>query len=244
MNGDNAESEQRPGQSEREFDLLPADLNLEDDLGRNIAHVPSGRTLAPNDVAPAGFPAFWSWVVVDEVDQGLAYLIRLDPTLIADIGTNVELAPYAEASPQRSQGESLDEQLRARGLGGVEAAALEFAAIVARSVPIERAAEMLSTTPEVVRRRLDDRTLIGVKVDSSVRVPLFQFDGEAELPGWAAVVSAFPADAHPVAVRRFVDQAHPDLVVQGRAATPRRWLLAGGDPDAVAVAVTQAYQAP
>lgn len=53
---------------------LDADLNMEDDDGRNFTRVapPAG---APNvgSVLVAGRPDFWSWVVVDEVDGEIVY---------------------------------------------------------------------------------------------------------------------------------------------------------------------------
>jgi hypothetical protein len=56
---------------------LPADLNAEDDDGRNIALVgdavnPAG--VVSGAVLVAGAPTFWSWVLVDAVEDGVAYL--------------------------------------------------------------------------------------------------------------------------------------------------------------------------
>lgn len=48
---------------------IPADLNMEDDLGRNFARTPLGRTFAPGDVAVAGRPDGWSWVLIDAADE-------------------------------------------------------------------------------------------------------------------------------------------------------------------------------
>lgn len=45
---------------------LDADLNMEDDNGRNFARVASPALLpAVGDVLVAGRPDFWSWVVID-----------------------------------------------------------------------------------------------------------------------------------------------------------------------------------
>jgi hypothetical protein len=56
---------------------LPADLNLEDDEGRNIARISDALTptkVRLGAVLVAGTPDFWSWVTVDEVDGETVYL--------------------------------------------------------------------------------------------------------------------------------------------------------------------------
>ncbi|MGE0796627.1 MAG: hypothetical protein AB7O29_14950 [Acidimicrobiia bacterium] len=55
---------------------LPADLNMEDDEGRNLAMLPADKTIAAGDVAVAGVPGFWSWVIVDEVADGFVFFTR------------------------------------------------------------------------------------------------------------------------------------------------------------------------
>lgn len=53
---------------------IDADLHMEDDIGRNIGRLPQGQPwLVPGVVATAGRPGAWSWVVVDEVDDGFVY---------------------------------------------------------------------------------------------------------------------------------------------------------------------------
>ena len=44
---------------------VEADLNMEDDEGRNLARVPRGYSFAPGDVAMAGRQQGWSWVLLD-----------------------------------------------------------------------------------------------------------------------------------------------------------------------------------
>lgn len=53
---------------------LDADLNMEDDGGRNFALLPASA-VAPvvGSVCVAGRPDFWSWVVVDEVSDRVVY---------------------------------------------------------------------------------------------------------------------------------------------------------------------------
>lgn len=55
---------------------LPADLNLEDDHGRNIARLSDAVTpeaVTPGAVLVAGTSRAWSWAVVDAVDTGFVH---------------------------------------------------------------------------------------------------------------------------------------------------------------------------
>jgi hypothetical protein len=53
---------------------LDADLNMEDDAGRNFARVTRpAPPPAVGDVRVAGRPDFWSWVVVDDVDGEIVH---------------------------------------------------------------------------------------------------------------------------------------------------------------------------
>jgi hypothetical protein len=58
---------------------LPADLNLEDDQGRNVARLadavaPDAGT--PGAVLVAGAARAWSWAAVESVDSGFVYSAR------------------------------------------------------------------------------------------------------------------------------------------------------------------------
>lgn len=49
---------------------LDADLNLEDDSGRNIAVLKQGKQRPHvGRVLVAGRPQFWSWAVIDSVEE-------------------------------------------------------------------------------------------------------------------------------------------------------------------------------
>jgi hypothetical protein len=55
---------------------LPADMNLEDDEGRNIARLADAvapDTVTPGAVLVADGPRAWSWAVVEGVDSGFVY---------------------------------------------------------------------------------------------------------------------------------------------------------------------------
>jgi len=58
------------------IDLL-ADLNLEDNQGRNVARLADAidpDTVTPGAVLVAGAPRAWSWAVVESVDNEFVYL--------------------------------------------------------------------------------------------------------------------------------------------------------------------------
>jgi hypothetical protein len=55
---------------------LPADLNVEDDQGRNVARLAESVTpdaITPGAVLVAGAPRAWSWAVVEAVGDVLVY---------------------------------------------------------------------------------------------------------------------------------------------------------------------------
>ena len=61
------------------IDLL-ADLNLEDDQGRNVARLADAiapSTVTPGTVLVVGDLRAWSWAVVDSVDSGFVYFRQI-----------------------------------------------------------------------------------------------------------------------------------------------------------------------
>jgi hypothetical protein len=101
------------------------------------------------------------------------------------------------------------------------------------------AAACLGWSPERVRRALRAGRLYGLREGQHWLLPRFQFD-VADAPCWSVVPGArrlFPRldpGLHPLAVRGwFARVPQPGLRRGGAALTPRAWLLAGGDPDAV-----------
>jgi len=65
---------------------LDADLNMEDDDGRNLARIPPSATQPiVGSVLVAGRPHFWSWVVIDEVADGIAYFHQVSARHAATI---------------------------------------------------------------------------------------------------------------------------------------------------------------
>ena len=63
--------------------------------------------------------------------------------------------------------------------------------------------------------------------------PDWQFTGSAVLPHLRAVLAALPAGSHPVPVRAFMTSPDEALMLGDRPASPRDWLVGGGEPGPV-----------
>ncbi len=77
---------------------LPADLNLEDDQGRNIARLSdavSPEAVTPGAVLVAGALRAWSWVVVEALDSGFVYFRQVSAHEAARRGSLVQPRPQA-----------------------------------------------------------------------------------------------------------------------------------------------------
>jgi len=112
---------------------------------------------------------------------------------------------------------------------------LEFAKLRVDALNVEEVARMLKVDPSRVRQRLTGRTrtLFGIKVGRSWRVPTFQFEGRRTVPGIEVVVSRLPLDLSPVAVHRWFTSPNPDLEIDDERVSPLDWLKAGNDPERV-----------
>lgn len=66
---------------------IDADLNMVDDDDRNLARLPAGSSrINVGDVAVAGRPGFWSWVLVDEIADGSVFFHQISSTEAASHG--------------------------------------------------------------------------------------------------------------------------------------------------------------
>jgi hypothetical protein len=77
---------------------LPADLNLEDDEGRNVARLADAVTadaVTPGAVLVAGVPRAWSWAVVESVDSGFVYFRQISARDAAQRGPLVRPLPQS-----------------------------------------------------------------------------------------------------------------------------------------------------
>lgn len=186
-----------------------------------------------------------------------------DPEMLADNpGWQSESRPRssltreAEAALRRGGGDpeagaSLEQSQKVSSVS-------RYAALLASSYTVEDAAELLGVSTSRVRQRLSGkrRTLFGVKTERGWRVPRTQFEHEEEVPTLSRVVQELPFDIHPLTFSRWFESPNPALdsldlagereeressvdsedaedAESSEAMSPRRWLLAGGDPGEV-----------
>jgi len=142
----------------------------------------------------------------------------------------------AEADALRSGG--LDPTPRTFGekgdplLDGV----LAYTSLVETGLTTLQAAKLLGVSDARIRQRLKERTLVAIRSGRSWRLPVFQFAGGKELPGWGEVAQGLPQDLSPVALERWLRFPNSELV-RGEEETvmsPRGWLLEGRPAKVVA----------
>lgn len=137
---------------------------------------------------------------------------------LIDVG--LDLSPYSE-----------DE-------GDIRAKTVAAHAVLAESaLTVGEAARALGVDDSRIRHRLKEGRLTGWK-DQGWRLPSWQFSGSGVLPGLEVILRALPEDQPALVVAAFMNTPQSDLVINDRPATPRQWLLAGGDPAIAAQLVT------
>jgi hypothetical protein len=125
----------------------------------------------------------------------------------------------------------------AREALGLHRTTAEYARLLHDSYTVERAARRLGVNASRIRQRLmgGRRTLLGIKVGKSWRIPAFQFQGRRLVPGIDRVVARLSPDLHPVAVHRWFTSPTPDLTHgDDTPVSPLDWLRAGYPPEAAA----------
>lgn len=169
-------------------------------------------------------------VGIDMSAADAAYLARYSGV---DDSSDADLAALDARSAARATAEA------SRGLSRNEVAAL--LAIDPSRVSHQIAAGRLYSYPGSQGRPVfPDWQFIPVTDEQDASHPAPKI---SVLPHLAAVIAAFPAGSHPVAVRTFITTSSPELSVHGSALSPRDWLGGGGDPAAVvALAVTLGEQ--
>lgn len=113
------------------------------------------------------------------------------------------------------------------------ASAGAYSALVATSLTVGEAAQLLGVTEGRVRHKIGRGDLYALP-SGRRRLPLWQFTGSTTLPGLAQVVRALPPDEHPLGVLAFMTTPQAELELAGEPVTPEQWLRAGGDPAPVA----------
>ncbi|SDC17162.1 DNA-binding protein [Actinokineospora iranica] len=102
------------------------------------------------------------------------------------------------------------------------------------ALTVSAAAHAVGVDTSRIRHRLSAGRLAGWKDRGGWRLPAWQFTSAGVLPGLEAVLAAVPDDQPPLVVAAFMTTPQPDLRINDQPATPRQWLLAGGDPTKVA----------
>lgn len=113
--------------------------------------------------------------------------------------------------------------------------------LVKTALTVDQAAALLGVTPDRIRRRLTQRTLLGIRVGPTYRLPTFQFTEDRELPGWNRVAPVFPDTAHMTAIAYFMTTQRPDLTDAGEPLSPVQWLYYGSDPDLLSQLICAAF---
>lgn len=102
------------------------------------------------------------------------------------------------------------------------------------ALTVTETATRLGVDDSRVRHRLKQHRLTGWKGHGGWRLPAWQFTADAALPGLDVVLPAVPDDQPALAVAGFMTTPQDDLRIHDTPASPRDWLLAGGDPARVA----------
>jgi len=113
----------------------------------------------------------------------------------------------------------------------VASTAAAYATLIATSLTVPEVACRLQVDDSRIRQRLAARTLYGIRLRDGWRLPLWQFDEDALLPGLAEVVSRLDPELHPLTVQDWMLTPTPDFADdQHDAMSPRDWLRTGHDP--------------
>ncbi|KAA2261645.1 DNA-binding protein [Solihabitans fulvus] len=102
------------------------------------------------------------------------------------------------------------------------------------ALTVAAAARQLNVDSSRIRHRIAAGRLVGWKDKGGWRLPAWQFADAGVLPGLDTVLAAVPKDQPALVVAAFMTTQQDDLQIGDRPATPRDWLLAGGDPRRVA----------
>ncbi|WP_026361532.1 hypothetical protein [Amycolatopsis nigrescens] len=135
--------------------------------------------------------------------------------VLADVG--LDLSPHTEG----------ETDFRARTVAA-------HAVLADSALTVITAARTLGVDPSRIRHRLSEGRLSGWKDQGGWRLPAWQFTGSGVLPGLETVLAALPEDQPALVIAAFMSNQQADLEINAKPATPRQWLLAGGDPERVA----------
>lgn len=149
-----------------------------------------------------------------QIDPAVHFTER-ERVALADSGLNLTPLDTAEADP------------RARAVA-------EQAVLRDTALTVGQAADRVGVDSSRIRHRISERRLLGWKDRGGWRLASWQFTEDGVLPGLDVVLATMPADQPALVLANFMTTPQDDLEMGERPATPRDWLLSGGDPHPVA----------
>lgn len=106
--------------------------------------------------------------------------------------------------------------------------------LVASSLPLTEAAQIIGVDPGTLRERLEEEYLIGVWLAGDHwRVLASQLTEKGALPGLDMILGRVPKDINPVKIYAFITTPQPRLMRHGRMVESVEWLASGEDPEIV-----------
>lgn len=109
------------------------------------------------------------------------------------------------------------------------------------ALSVAAAAARLGRSVSRVRGAIADGSLYGNKVGRYWLIPAWQLGGSDPIPHLRKIIAAIPAGTSAMTIDRVMTQATDELYLDGKAVSPRDWLLAGNPPAAVIDLVAQLY---
>ncbi len=168
----------------------------------------------------------------DELEEMLLDVVTHMLPVSAGIDPRHELTPLEAAALARGGFDIAPVgHDRADPIGRTAAA---YAALLATSLTVAEAAQVLGVDASRVRQRLAARTLYGIKTRGGWRLPRFQFDADGALAGVELVLPHVDPDLHPLALAGWFDMPNVDLLLDDEPVSPRDWLRSGGHTAVVA----------
>lgn len=106
----------------------------------------------------------------------------------------------------------------------------DYVALLETRYTTSEAAKYLKVDVSRVRKRLRERSLLGIDYDGERRLPRFQFERRQVLPGLREVIAALPEGLNPLDVAQWFLAPNPDLEAGDEAMSPREWPVRGSVP--------------
>ncbi len=125
---------------------------------------------------------------------------------------------------------------RAEDVAAAAAAnAVSMLTLNASALTAGEVAQQLNLSSSTIRHYKASGRLHSYEHRGKLHFPLWQFSADTgqAIPFLADVLASLPQNAHPQTISGFFQTPQPDLVVDGVASSPKRWLESGGDPGPV-----------